>query len=216
MYHSIDVEQNSIFTVSFETLRKQMMILKDHKIDCHHFGVEKPGVCITFDDGHIDNFTKAAPFLIDNKIPFIIFVISDYIGKKVNGLNYVDKLLLKEISASEFCTIGSHGKTHQPLTSLTINDLTNELIESRLALEDVVQTEVNFLSFPHGRFNQVVLNEGAKCQYRKFATSKPVGLSLNEKRLDLIPRHCIFNCDNEKTFTQKIYGKWDWIARLSD
>lgn len=44
--------------------------------------VDRPFVSFTMDDGYLDNFTKAYPIFKRNKVPFCLFLATDFIDKK--------------------------------------------------------------------------------------------------------------------------------------
>ena len=80
----------------------------------------KNGISITFDDGYLDTYEITAPYLIENNIPFTIFILQ--IMLKIKKWFYVRKML-KELSENNLVSIGSHSENHNQLTKLNDLDL---------------------------------------------------------------------------------------------
>ena len=88
-------------------------------------------------------------------------------------------------------------------------DLEDELNNSKLYLEDLIGSEVNMLSYPHGAVNNRVRDFVEKAGYQIGATSR---FDLNEFGRDplLLCRTDIWAQDNLSIFEQKLQGNWDW------
>ena len=71
----------------------------------------KKKILITIDDAFSSFYENAWPFLKENKIPFILFVSTEPVGKK----GYMTWSQIKEIEDEEFVTIGHHSHTHRYL-----------------------------------------------------------------------------------------------------
>ena len=52
--------------------------------------VKKKSFAITFDDGFENNFSIAAPVLVNLNIPFIIYITTDFVNK--NAMSWIDKV----------------------------------------------------------------------------------------------------------------------------
>ena len=65
-------------------------------------------ILLTIDDAFSSFYTEAWPYLKKNKIPFILFVSTEPIGK--NG--YMTWEQIKEIEKNNFVLIGHHSHTH--------------------------------------------------------------------------------------------------------
>jgi len=166
------------------------------------------GIVITFDDGYKDNLEIAAPILNKFKMPFSVFVISDYLNE--SKTEYLDKASLKELSNNPLVSIGSHSKTHAKLEECSIKQIRGEVRDSKSYLEDVLGKEVSAFSYPHGRFNSLVRDEVMEAGYSLGFTSH---YDLNRPNQDklILNRNEIWNSDNLNNFKRKMEGHWDWL-----
>lgn len=88
-------------------------------------------------------------------------IIADFLPEEEIDFNqnfkqYVCHLSeLKEMAKSELCTIGSHGKTHTPLTGITEEkQLEEEFSKSRTEIEKWIGKKVLHFSYPYGQYNE--------------------------------------------------------------
>jgi peptidoglycan/xylan/chitin deacetylase (PgdA/CDA1 family) len=215
IYHSIGSkvlgESSGINSLSKEKFVQHVKFLNNYKtvsselFDSNYSDLE---ISITFDDGYLDNLTFAAPILIENKIPFTVFVSSDFINDLNN--NCMNKSDLVELSLMEGVTIGSHGKSHCHLTKCKPKDLTNELEFSKNYIEDVISKKVDTISYPYGDVNLFVANSAEKVGY-KYGFSSRFDINNSNKNNLLLNRSFIHSVDNTKILKQKIEGDWDWF-----
>ena len=131
-----------IFSVSPERFRCHVEILaktaRVHAVslDPLHMPQHQLNVAVTFDDGYQDNLRVAAPILIENGIPFSVFVTTDFIRQATKG--FLSPLELREITSLPGVTVGAHGRSHRSLTECSDQDLAEELTGSRQYLEDLL------------------------------------------------------------------------------
>lgn len=102
-------------------------------------------VILTFDDGHISNFTEAVPLLERYGFRAIFFITTDLIGRS----NMVGRDHLVEM-AKRGMEIGSHTVTHAIPVLLSEQQLERELVESKATLEDLLGQPVCSISSPTG------------------------------------------------------------------
>jgi peptidoglycan/xylan/chitin deacetylase (PgdA/CDA1 family) len=100
----------------------QMRWLREHfspmtfrqVIECEERGLELPdrSVIVTFDDGHIDNYTLAFPVLRSAGVPATIFLSTDYVGgRRPFWFDRVARILYRAKPGSfELKPIGYRGK----------------------------------------------------------------------------------------------------------
>jgi peptidoglycan/xylan/chitin deacetylase (PgdA/CDA1 family) len=63
-------------------------------------------------------------------------------------------------------TIGSHTESHLLLTSESVDTIRRELLDSKLALQDQLDTTVKHFAYPDGRFNPMVVDAVNGAGYR--------------------------------------------------
>ena len=169
------------------------------------------GVSITFDDGYKDTLTIAAQLLCKNNLPFHVFVTP---ANVISGDDkYLSEAELVALSKLPGATVGAHGFSHQHLNNLQAAEINEELKSSKEWLENLTQTNISTMSYPHGAFNSQVQEIAASVGYLYAATSSWGCYQVGVKPLE-IPRIDIWNLDNETALRQKLNGQWDWIGKL--
>ncbi|MCX7717535.1 MAG: polysaccharide deacetylase family protein [Candidatus Sumerlaeaceae bacterium] len=115
-------------------------------------------VCITFDDGWRDNFTRALPALQAHGYTATVFVVTGWIRTGPPADDDTDTLSADELRAmaSVGITIGSHTATHPRLTSLDDEAIRAELTASRSALADILGSPPRWLCYPYGNCSERV------------------------------------------------------------
>ena len=169
------------------------------------------GVSITFDDGYKDTLTIAAQLLCKNNLPFHVFVTP---ANVISGDNkYLSEVELVALSKLPGATVGAHGFSHQHLNNLQAAEINEELKSSKEWLENLTQTNISTMSYPHGAFNSQVQEIAASVGYLYAATSSWGCYQVGVKPLE-IPRIDVWNLDNQTALKQKLNGQWDWIGKL--
>ena len=78
----------------------------------NEFSIPQKSILITFDDVDVSIYETAYPFLLENKIPFTLFIITGEIGNSdFKGLEMASWEQIKEMKGSGLATIGAH--SHQ-------------------------------------------------------------------------------------------------------
>jgi len=123
-------------------------------------------VVLTFDDGYRDFCTEAAPHLRRFGFPATIFLPTAYCGRTNSwpGLpSWVEEKSLltwqqiKELAGQGF-QFGPHSVTHRDLTSLSLGEAEQEIVESKREVEREVGEAVEFFCYPYGRWDRAVRN----------------------------------------------------------
>ena len=127
---------------------------------------------ITFDDALLDVHREAFPALSTWGGVGMVFVVTGSMGRRVSWdatfgkrLYHMDREHLLELHRAGW-VVASHTHTHPDLTRLTPRERERELRRSREVLEDLLETEVFFLSYPFNRFNRVVMEDVRRAGYR--------------------------------------------------
>ena len=215
MYHSIGADgydHRGIYSIEESLFRSQIQHLKEKNdtevVSIIDWSKGSGTLIITFDDGFSNVLTLAAPILTSLNLPFTVFVSPVFV--QADDDRYLDIQGLVELSRIDNCTIGAHGYSHLPLTKCDDIKLKNELENSKAWLEDTLKTQVNVMSYPHGKVDNRVRDAAALAGYKVAASSKPGGNFPNTDPLRL-KRTEIWSIDDVKIFDSKINGFWDWM-----
>lgn len=126
--------------------------------------VARNTVVLTFDDGHVDNYTNAYPLLKKYNLPATMFVLVD----SISAPNFMTEEQLIEMSNSGLITIGSHALHHEYLPKINDEEeLRREIYDSKQKLEVLLGKSVTSFSYPIGGFNKkiraMVIDAGYQC-----------------------------------------------------
>ena len=160
--------------ISLEALlacRKSEVILPD-----------KP-VMITFDDGYQDLIRYAVPVLQKYAFPAIFYLVAGMVGKSsawmggtdLGEIPLMDWNEARQLSEAGF-QIGSHSMRHLRLAEVPLEDVCNELADSRNLLEMRLGREIRHLAYPFGSYNEAVQRIAGEIGYLS-AVSVRIGLS---------------------------------------
>ncbi len=155
---------------------------------------------LTIDDGYNSFYDNAWPYLKKNKIPFIIFISTDAVGK--NG--YMNWDQIKEIEKFDYVTIGNHSHSHDYLVNFNFEQFKKDINKSIEIFKNNLGYNPIFFSYPFGEWS---LNQKEFIsQYFEFAFGQHSGvIDLNKDKYAL-PRFPI----NEK------YGDLDRFKFIVD
>jgi peptidoglycan/xylan/chitin deacetylase (PgdA/CDA1 family) len=123
---------------------------------------------LTFDDGSISDFEVGFPTLKERGINATFFVTVENIG--LSG--YTTVTHLKEMAETGM-EIGSHGLTHQYLTTMTRSEAIREIRESKDRLEQTTGTKVVSFAPVGGHYKKWMEECAYEAGYRMFATMVP-------------------------------------------
>jgi peptidoglycan/xylan/chitin deacetylase (PgdA/CDA1 family) len=168
LYHRVTDTARDNLTVGVEQFDRQMEMLAKY---CHVVSIEeaisyrvipktsKPLVCVTFDDGYLDNYTHAAPIMVRHQVPGAFFVstgIIDRGGRFPHDLRRGNPVLpvmnwqqVGELKAQGF-TIGSHSVNHIDCASEPEETVWDELVQSAEDLRRQLGLAEVIFAYPYG------------------------------------------------------------------
>ena len=119
-------------------------------------------IFLTFDDGYTEVRDIAWPLLSERKIPFHVFLVTDYAGRENRWdlslgrppFRHLDWPSVREMAAVGI-TFGSHTASHADLTRMSRGDARANLERSRKDIGEVIGKPVRTLSYPYGRYHAV-------------------------------------------------------------
>ena len=140
-----------IFEKQMEIIKEQGYEFYDPKNFVKEFEKikENKKILITIDDAFKSFYTEAWPFLKEKKIPFILFVSTEPIGK----YGYMNWDEIKEIDNSEFGYIGHHSHTHEYLIDMSDKEFENDIETATKIFKDQLGYVPNIFSYPFGEYS---------------------------------------------------------------
>ncbi|MCS7114326.1 MAG: polysaccharide deacetylase family protein [Nitrososphaerota archaeon] len=140
-------------------------------------------VALFFDDGWKNHYDEAFPFLMKFGFKATFAIVSDYIGHDRGTfwarMNLTELKMLQE-SGME---IASHTKTHPHMLNLTHEKLIDEIINSKKALTQL-GFKVKTFVYPHGEWNQTILEYVKEAGYACARTIKPEAYTIENPDAD--------------------------------
>jgi peptidoglycan/xylan/chitin deacetylase (PgdA/CDA1 family) len=168
LYHRVSDAARDNLTVGIEQFDRHMALLRAH---CEPMSLEdvlrcqrvprssRPLVCVTFDDGYLDNYEHAAPILLKHQVPAAFFVSTGIVntdrrfphdvrrGNPPIPVMQWDQL--REMKRSGF-TIGSHSVSHIDCAGEPEEQVWTELVQSRDDLKRELSLDEVIFGYPYG------------------------------------------------------------------
>lgn len=219
-YHSVRKEERDAFEKQMDLLLECSAAAgTDHGAERY---VHEPGIVVTFDDGFVSITENALPVLESRNIPSILFIPTEFIGAKPGWLSgrcvldsdqmVMDAAEIRSVS-SPLVSIGSHCSRHVALTGLPEYEVLEELHRSKRILEDITGKPVDLLAFPHGVYDDRIVELAKQAGYRHAFTLSPVYGARDENGF-LIRRESVSPRDWILEFYLKIMGDYLWLPYL--
>ena len=158
MYHRFNENKYPSTNIRMDIFVEQMnMILnQDYEfydpknfIDQFSKTKDKKKILLTIDDGFKSFYNEAWPYLKKNKIPFILFVSTEPVGK--NGYMTWDEI--KEIDKSKIGFIGHHSHTHEYLIDMTENEFIKDIETASKIFNEKLGHVPSIFSYPFGEYS---------------------------------------------------------------
>jgi peptidoglycan/xylan/chitin deacetylase (PgdA/CDA1 family) len=108
---------------------------------------------ITFDDGHLNNYTTAFPIMQKYGFTGVLYIVGNYVGVA----DYLNADQIKEMAAAGW-EVGSHSMTHSDLTALEPQRQRMEVVDSKDFLEKTLGVPIKSIAYPFGLSNSGVID----------------------------------------------------------
>ena len=197
MYHRFNENKYPSTNIQMDIFIKQIKIIKDSKYNFYnpkdleknfYISKKEKKILITIDDAFSSFYQIAWPYLKKEKIPFILFVSTEAIGK--NG--YMTWTQIKELEKENIVYIGNHSHTHEYLVDLKNDDFIKDInIASKIFIKNIGYNPI-FFSYPFGEYSSLIKEHIAKNFKFSFGQHSGV-IDVNKDKYEL-PRFPI----NEK------------------
>lgn len=200
-YLQMDFLKNSDYKVI--SLNEAMDIIFKTK------AIDKNYVVLTFDDGCEKFYDITFPVLDKFNFPSTIYPIAGFLGKlaiingnEYSGLKILSKSMLLELSQLGV-EIGSHTMNHVKLAQIDNNTALYQVKKSKDLLEQVISNKVNSFSFPHGDYNNDIIEIVSQAGFNNALTC--INSYANDaKSVFEIPRKYITFFDTLEKFKSKL------------
>ena len=158
MYHRFNENKYPSTNIRMDIFNEQMNIIKNQGYDFYDPKIfldeinepkNKKKILITIDDGFKSFYNEAWPYLKENKIPFILFVSTEPVGKK----GYMSWEEIKEIDNSEIGHIGHHSHTHEYLIDVEISEFINDIEIATKIFKENLGYVPKIFSYPFGEYS---------------------------------------------------------------
>ena len=207
IYHRFNENKYPSTNIQIDIFKNQIDIIKDNNLkfynpDMLEIEFNKPKtekkILLTIDDAFTSFYENAWPYLKEKKIPFILFVSTEPIGK----FGYMNWGQIKEIEKEEFVFLGNHSHSHEYLINYNFKNFKNDIDKSINIFKKKIGYNPKFFSYPFGEYSLEQKNYISK--NFKFAFGQHSGvIDINKDKYEL-PRFPI----NEK------YGDLDRFESL--
>jgi peptidoglycan-N-acetylglucosamine deacetylase len=126
------------------------------------------------------------------------------------------------LSISKNFEIGGHTITHPRLTKVAISQAEDEIIQSKVYLEDLLQQEITAFCYPYGDYNEEVKGLVKKHGYRLARTTQRYTFNVPQDHFELPTTfhtyahfsdlHRILPFSNFSLLKAKAYWDWEKLA----
>jgi len=200
-YHDIDSNKKyTTMSTPVELFKMHINIIRENGYEIVN-EITKPigQIEICFDDAFLGLYDNIE-LIKELDIPIHLFVVSSYLEKE-NHINKKQLLLLNNLTQIK---ISSHTQTHQVLNIASESLLKNELEDSKNLLERLLNSTVDTICYPEGKFNNRVIELAEGVGYKRQYSSLP-GFYFNDF-LPNIKRRSLVQFAAEKEFKAILKG----------
>ena len=158
MYHRFNENKYPSTNVKMDIFKNQIEIIRGKGLNFYNpldFKDEfaKPKnekkILLTIDDAFSSFYENAWPYLKKNKIPFILFVSTEPVGK--NG--YMTWEQIKEVEKEKFAYIGNHSHSHEYMIDFTLGKFKEDIDLSIKIFKEELGYNPIYFSYPFGEYS---------------------------------------------------------------
>ena len=158
MYHRFEENKYPSTNIKMDVFKEHMKIIKKNNfefINPKEFNNEfnrvkrNKKILLTIDDAFSSFYENAWPYIKQNKIPFILFVSTEPVGK--NGYMKWEEII--EVAKEDFAFIGNHSHSHDYLVDYDFSKFTYDIDKSIKIFKDNIGYNPKFFSYPFGEYS---------------------------------------------------------------
>ena len=158
MYHRFNENKYPSTNTKIDIFKKQLELIETNNIEYYDpikfdtefsYPKKKKKILITIDDAFLSFYENAWPILKKRKIPFILFVSTEPVGKS----GYMSWDQIKEISSYDFAHIGNHSHTHEYLLNFSQAEFEKDIKNSIKIFKQKLGYNPIYFSYPFGEYN---------------------------------------------------------------
>ena len=189
MYHRFNETKYPSTNIEMDIFKKHIGIIKNSNFNFHNpykfveqFNLPKLNkeILITIDDGFESFYSEAWPYLKENKIPFILFISTEAVGK--NGYMTWDQI--KEVENETFAMIGHHSHSHEYLIDVTNDEFILDIQKANKIFLNELGYIPRLFSYPFGEYSKSMRNYISKNFDFAFGQHSGV-IDLNKDKFEL-------------------------------
>jgi len=199
---------------------RQMQYLTRHvqPVRADYRGWLAPGTrvgAVTFDDGYLSVLENALPELERLRIPATAFVVSDFLGQRLESDSSERCMTNDELLrfASDLISIGSHTARHARMSAVDAKRGHDELQRSRRMLEEILGRDITLFCFPFGAYNSEALAWCSRAGYERVFTCDPT-MAFRSPGEFVTGRVAVEPTDWPLEFHLKVMGAYRWLPAI--
>jgi peptidoglycan/xylan/chitin deacetylase (PgdA/CDA1 family) len=197
MYHRFNENKYPSTNIKMDIFEEHINIIKNSNFNFHNPNnfdeqfnkpKQRKEILITIDDAFESFYTEAWPYLKENKIPFVLFVSTEPVGKR----GYMTWEQIKEVEGNDFASIGHHSHTHEYLIDVSNEEFILDIETANKIFVRELGYIPSLFSYPFGEYSKFMKDYISKNFKYAFGQHSGV-IDLNKDKFEL-PRFPI----NEK------------------
>lgn len=125
--------------------------------DAYNLKIKLPSkpILITFDDGYYSNYEYIFPILKKYNSKASIFIVTDKVGKEIDGIKYLGWDECLEMQESGLVEIFSHSKRHLFYDKLPIRQIRDDVTKSYKIIEEKLgKKDLKVFAYPYGAYTK--------------------------------------------------------------
>ncbi len=224
MYHQVDIpqsKQEQRFCIPPHEFQRQMRWLKQAgyihvtleailEYAAKNQDLPDKAVHITFDDGFVGVLEHAWPFLQEHNIPSTLFALPGMSGHTntwmwQRGLPRRALLSAHQLRmlAGEGLIIGSHTLSHVHLPEISPQLAKQEIVRSKLVLEELLGNEILHFAYPYGQLNNFIRDMVESSGYHSACSTRSGFINVGDDCFSM-RRIDVYGTDRLWQFQQKV------------